>query len=414
MSRFRYFVLAVSPVLFSSALNAQPGWTDQFVPGDPALIQIDFVNADTGWVTGTGTLSISVDGGNTWTNKAPTPIPTYTSILAVTVDSVWVADSGGRLWWTFDAGESWEFFRLPGGSFADLARNSQGVFLAAAFAPPPVQGPIYRSENGTDWDVVNDDTDRRFLFGMAFGDDSTAWAAGSDGVILKTTDTGTAWTRQQSGIGDVNKLFFANAETGWGIGNEGEMIFTGDGGETWELRDSGVDVNLLDITFTTPERGWVVGNSGTIIFTVDGGVSWTELEPDTEKRFTGVSFPDPDHGWVAGNTQFSATGGILRTTSQGSTVATDLETPARLGQVQAYPNPFSSYTVLSFEFEKPSHLVMDVMNLLGRRVSTVDFGYRSAGAQKITFHAADLPTGHYFYRLRSESGSRSGKMVLAR
>ncbi len=83
------------------------------------------------------------------------------------------------------------------------------------------------------------------------------------------------------------------------------------------------------------------------------------------------------------------------------------------------PNPFSSTTRIEFNLPEPSFLMLDVYDVRGRRVFTDRRGEMKAGWQQMQFNGRDvagqlLPSGVYFYRVATNAGSVSDKMVIAR
>jgi ELWxxDGT repeat protein len=85
---------------------------------------------------------------------------------------------------------------------------------------------------------------------------------------------------------------------------------------------------------------------------------------------------------------------------------------------QSYPNPLrsdaDSRTIIRFVLPTSGHIHLTVHDLHGRTVATLVDGDRRAGAQAVTFHAGDLPTGTYVYRLETERGVLSRTLTLVR
>jgi hypothetical protein len=79
---------------------------------------------------------------------------------------------------------------------------------------------------------------------------------------------------------------------------------------------------------------------------------------------------------------------------------------------QNYPNPFNPTTTVSFELPRRSEVRLEVFDLLGRQVTALDLGPLSAGEQAVEFDGSGLSSGVYFYRVVTDFGSDSRKMVL--
>ncbi|MBU2652475.1 MAG: T9SS type A sorting domain-containing protein, partial [Bacteroidetes bacterium] len=86
---------------------------------------------------------------------------------------------------------------------------------------------------------------------------------------------------------------------------------------------------------------------------------------------------------------------------------------------QNYPNPFNPSTTISFELNRSQHVILEIFDLLGRRTATLLNETAGAGPHVIEWNGRDkngheVASGIYFYRLRSDEGSATRKMVLVR
>lgn len=79
---------------------------------------------------------------------------------------------------------------------------------------------------------------------------------------------------------------------------------------------------------------------------------------------------------------------------------------------QNYPNPFNPSTRIDYTLQQASDITLEVYNLSGQKVATLEKGRKAAGEYTATFDAAGLPSGIYFYTLKSGNTSLTKKMVL--
>jgi hypothetical protein len=79
---------------------------------------------------------------------------------------------------------------------------------------------------------------------------------------------------------------------------------------------------------------------------------------------------------------------------------------------QNYPNPFNPTTEISYSLPKSGNVKLTVYNLLGKQVAELVNGTKNAGSYTVTFSAANLSSGVYFYKLETGSTVLSKKMML--
>lgn len=69
---------------------------------------------------------------------------------------------------------------------------------------------------------------------------------------------------------------------------------------------------------------------------------------------------------------------------------------------QNYPNPFNPNTTITFALENTEQATVTVYTVLGQEVATPFRGMAAAHVQyAFSFDATHLPSGMYFYTLRS-------------
>ena len=91
------------------------------------------------------------------------------------------------------------------------------------------------------------------------------------------------------------------------------------------------------------------------------------------------------------------------------------EHPAGFGfGLKNYPNPFNPETTIEFVLSKPTHVYVLVFDLRGQMIANLIEETRPAGKQKVKFHADNLPSGIYLYKVETDEFFEIGKMVLVR
>lgn len=265
---------------------------------------------------GMGLLAVAVltacGGGGGDSTPPPPPAPTVTVIpenLAITAPTtadsataVKFANSTGALTglkyqWDFgDGGTSAEaspsYTYASGGEFdvvlkvtneAGTSREVRSKLNITNIAN--VRGLECTGATSTGWCWQNPRPTGNRVHTVFFLNATTGWRAGESGEIFKTTDGGTTWVRQNSGISAaINGIRFFDANTGWATGAFGAMLRTTDGGNTWlvaKVGDSYSNVDVSNITVVDAKTlyvGRLAGSyssyNGTIFSSKDGGVTW--------------------------------------------------------------------------------------------------------------------------------------------
>ena len=78
------------------------------------------------------------------------------------------------------------------------------------------------------------------------------------------------------------------------------------------------------------------------------------------------------------------------------------------------PNPLSRYTAISYGLPTDSHVELAVYDEAGTKVSAIISGRFRAGSHSVSWEPGQLPAGTYFCVMRTDLGSTSGRLVVAR
>ncbi len=82
-------------------------------------------------------------------------------------------------------------------------------------------------------------------------------------------------------------------------------------------------------------------------------------------------------------------------------VEIDDRVPETFTLYQNYPNPFNPSTTIQYAIAQDTHVLLEVYNVLGQRVSTLVDEEQTAGIYDVVFTANTIASGTYFYRIQA-------------
>ena len=93
-------------------------------------------------------------------------------------------------------------------------------------------------------------------------------------------------------------------------------------------------------------------------------------------------------------------------------IEVEVNGPLTFALDQNYPNPFNPSTLIKYSVPENGFVKLSVYNLIGEEVSVLVNETVDAGFYEVTFNAANLPSGTYFYRLQAGNTVQVKKMIL--
>lgn len=86
--------------------------------------------------------------------------------------------------------------------------------------------------------------------------------------------------------------------------------------------------------------------------------------------------------------------------------------PGKSFLAQNYPNPFNANTIIRYSLSKQAKVTIDLFDILGKKIETLEQGFKQAGNYQAIWDANKQPSGIYFYRINVDDYSESHRMVL--
>ena len=227
---------------------------------------------------GTGAIIKTTDGGETFTLlKSPTLNPLQ-SISCPSANVCYAAGDFGTFLRTKDGGETWTQSDLGSKSnppqFTGIKAIDADKILVVG-----KDGEAYRSiDGGVTWGRPSLRTvaDLRSPY---FADVLVGYIVGSDGVLLKTENSGATWSflKPIPGIKEITRIAGFGSNTLYVIGNVIQK--STDGGVTWNVVTAGTAENFKVIVAESADTAYLVADVNAIFKTVNGGVAWEKENP---------------------------------------------------------------------------------------------------------------------------------------
>jgi photosystem II stability/assembly factor-like uncharacterized protein len=285
-----------------SAPRSTQQWVAGPIVGKLDLMAVDLIDAKTGWAVGDidpggagGAIYQTTDGCRTWRSIAHTD-EILTAIQFVNRNTGWVTGLAGRIERTDDGGLTWKVQRneregeaLNGMFFIDERR---GWVVGG-------NGLVLRTTNGGEtWTQTN--TGRiEDLWAARFSSSERGWIIGDSGLILSTTDGGNSWAPQASQTSRaLLGLTITPSSVAIAVGEAGTILRSEDG-SNWGVVDSALTVTLSSVAASN-KVVIAVGSTGATLESTDEGRSWTAMSASLKHDLNSIDLSDPTHGVAVG------------------------------------------------------------------------------------------------------------------
>jgi photosystem II stability/assembly factor-like uncharacterized protein len=371
--------------------NGGLNWVTQDSKLKEYMVSVYFINKRLGWATSWGLnvnyfgtyLLKTTDGGNNWdTSRYPIPDTWIRNIYFLDSLTGYMGGSPAILLKTTNAGVNWFSCYVDTNTMASKFPILKFNFYTYNFGfasggVTDIAGVIWRTTNaGLYWSAVAVASEP--LNDIKIFDTSNILIIGGDlefgASCCKSSNGGLNWSYKNLEIfGVPNAMSFRTISEAWcPLGYLKSFIRTTNGGDTWETVDTPDSTAIFDTYFVNEKVGFGVGLNGAVVKFNYGSVN----------------------------------------------INNNSITPDKYTLSQNYPNPFNLSTNIDYSIKDISEVELKVFNVLGKEVSSFNYGIKDAGKHRIMYINNNLPSGIYFYRIGVKN-LRSGiisyetkKMVL--
>jgi hypothetical protein len=325
---------------------------------------------------------------------------TATGITAeVTVSDPYFSSLGGLL----------TFPDLPGDS--DVTSLNTFSVTVDDSCPNPYRGVFYvhitADEGYADADSFHL-TAGKFRLMSDFDGDFPNWTHGGSGDLWDTTGIDFVSFDKSLYCGNKSTLLYPNSSSAtvfsstFSLSPEYTLVFD----HKYDFSDTDYGKVMMFTGSGNVELARYFGSSGgwqRVVFPL-----WALTPTNNTRVFFGISTNGSGtaQGWWLDNVM------IVRDYPSESVADRDLAIPKIYYLDTAYPNPFNEISVIPFGVPEPSHVVIEVYNVLGQLVGILEDSDHSPGNYRIRWEARTVGSGVYFIRMQANTFSKVRKIVL--
>lgn len=427
MKNFFILTIILSVTFIINNFAQDTGWEIVQSHTKERLNSVYFFDYQTGFACGeSGVVLKSIDSGKTWQYLQSPVIFNLNDCFMFEPDCfIAVGDSGMGIG-TYDGGDTWfvtnlwelnedvysvSFSRSQGLSYGVFGADSQTIIIGASINCSTVLNHAWGGlSGGRFWGAFMLTPE----IGFVAGENSNYQP-----ILGRTTDSGLNWDYVSFYLdgneGRATGVTFTDSNNGYISAlvwdGSGAIAKTIDNGNNWTTTFFNTPLWGISFPFSGASQvGYCVGDSGTVLKTYNAGKIWQKQVSGTSEKLNKVFFIDSDFGFAVGEN-----GIILRTTTGGGTVTNiedDVKQLFNFELQQNYPNPFNPTTTIKYSIPQKSNVSLKVYDILGNEVASLVNEEKSAGKYEVTWYAANLQSGVYFYRLLAGSFIDTKKMIL--
>jgi photosystem II stability/assembly factor-like uncharacterized protein len=245
------------------------------------------------------TLYTTTDGGANWSRADSPTAVTLAGIVSLSTDGkVLLTASGSR---STDGGRTWAI--VPG---PDAERSVFAVLPGGEILASNLNGLWMSKDDARSWTRLGNPTGefgtasivRRIAPNTLLADDS--WSR------FLSKDEGQSWYPAVQGYSNVSRagsintestITFTDAKTGFMNDRRGGFFTTRDGGVNWVAKDLPLGA-VRAVQFVSKQTGWLVSGDQRLYKSTDGGQNWAPVTTTPVPSVGRIHFENETLGWV--------------------------------------------------------------------------------------------------------------------
>ena len=356
---------------------------------------------------------VTTNSGTTWTQVNTGLADTGVSALASIGTNLFASTASG-VFLTTNNGTSWNQVNngLTTTSIRSLATVGTNLF-ASTFG----SGIFASTNNGTSWTSANGSVFQNAFVDLLSGAGSDLFAATtSDNIIYRSTDNGTSWVKADSGILGANAIALCGSNLI--AGGVGGVYLSTNNAASWKPLTTywGLQ-NTQIVGFATSGANVYAVCDAQVLLGANNGTNWNGISlPSRFDQITSVAVIDTNIFIGTNNNSDFIKGATVWTISTNQ-IVTGVKSqpaiaPASFSLEQNYPNPFNPSTQIRFSVAQAGIVSLKVYDVLGREVATLVDRELNPSTYTVTWNAANVAGGAYFYRLQSGKVAETKKLLL--
>jgi hypothetical protein len=292
-------------------------------------------------------------------------------------------------------------------NWTQTSLNNQTVWAFSVngnylFAGTLNNGVKLSTNNGLNWTQTT--LNNKNVWSMTYSG-GKIFAGTSDSGVFYSTNNGTNWTKSS-----------LNNKGIWALAANGNYIFAGgtgvnistNGGLNWSQSTlSNIFVMSLAVYGNNVFAGTFENG---VYLSRNNGVNWVQKNEGFSSIVPVMSLYIANNYIFAGTWGLSAWRRLLNEIIAVEKISEQI--PAEYELFQNYPNPFNQSTMFNFQCSMEGMVELKVFDLIGREVATLVNEKLQPGTYEVRFDAVNLPSGIYFYQLKSEKFSETKKLII--